>query len=154
MSFLVPRRNDLFAPVEQEFNKFFDEFFGGKKSLDAGATKFPRMDAYESDGHLVMQFSVAGTEKDDLEIDVSRSGDRHYLTVSGKMASEADLGEDTHYHVKELRRSSFRRGMYLPDNVESPDPDAVLRNGILTLKWKLRDDKERPQKTKVEIRSG
>lgn len=149
---LVPHRNDLFAPIEQHFNKFFEEFWN-QKGLDTikATAGFPKLNAYEKNGELYMTFSVAGISANDLHVDVTPDG---YLVLSGKMSEEHQSPEDAVWYIRELRQSSFERRLKLPDSVEG-DPKAMLKDGMLTLKWSLKNSKKELQTTKrITVNSG
>ena len=148
---LVPHRNDLFAPIEQHFHKFFEEFWNpkGLDSLKATAG-FPKMNAYEKDGELVMTISASGMSADDLRVDVTPDG---YLVISGKMSEDYQSPEDAVWYIRELRQSSFERRLKLPESVEG-DPRASLKDGILTLAWTLKNaKKELPTTKRIPIKS-
>ncbi len=133
---LVPARDNFFAAFEQEFNKIYDEMFGNffaSKPVSAmkASAAFPKLNIYQTDDQLVMQFAVAGMKEEDLKIEIS---DENVLTVSGRMATELFTQEGVQYHVKELRGGSFERSIRLPDSVQD-DPKATLEDGVLTLTW-------------------
>lgn len=138
-SSLVPARNDLFYPLEQQFNKFFDEFFG-EDSLSSVQKNvgFPKLNAYEKNGELVVYLSVSGMTTDDLAVEVSPT---NVLSIRGRMSKEFHTPEHAEkIYFAELRTSAFERKLQLPDHIVG-DPSASLKDGMLTLKWatKLKD---------------
>jgi HSP20 family protein len=134
-------RDHFFAPFEEHFNKFFDDYFAlQRKPTQHG---FPRVDVYEHADDFVVEFSMAGVDPNDVSIQIE---DQHphrsefvehgkLLKVSGKMSSEYEHRKDAQYHVKELTRKHFTRSMILPDYVKD-DPKASYKNGMLTLTFK------------------
>lgn len=150
---LIPRRNDLFAPLQAEFDRFFDEFFNDRRQLthikNAG---FPKMDVVEEDGKLKMRLAVSGMTKDDLDVECTKDG---YVTVRGRMSESYRSGEDAKVYVRELRASAFERSLRLPEHVVTDaDPVAKLEDGILTLEWPTEIEAKEDAVKKIEIQSG
>ena len=144
---LIPRDEFLF-PLEQTFNKLFDDFFHNKNTL-LNVTKansgYPKMNYYD-DGEVVrMVFSVPGVRKEDLDIEYN---DDHTLTLHGKMSAEYIASDKAYYYCRELRQSSFSRTVTLPEH--SKPPTANLKDGILTLTFETEPIKEKP-KLKIKI---
>lgn len=146
---MVPFRDDFFFPIEQEFNKFFNEMFGDKSLLNSvkGNSGFPKMDVYTENGKFVVQASVA-VKPEDVKVEISPD---KVLTISGKQ-EESVTKNDRHYFVKELRKSAFKREMALPDYLEG-DPVAEIQNGTLTLTWELpKQVQEKPKSKSIEVK--
>jgi HSP20 family molecular chaperone IbpA len=131
-----PRREDFFFPLEQTFNRFFDEFFS-HDNLDSakGFGGYPKLNAFVDGSELVMHISVPGVSIEDLKLEVSP---QNIIIISGKMASEYRTPNTAKVGWKqELRQSSFERLFKLPHDVEG-DPSTRLKDGILTLRWKIK----------------
>ena len=143
---LVPRREDLFFPIEQQFDKFFDQFFkkDSFKSISPNSG-FPKINAYEKDGELVLTIAASGMKASDIRIEVDLD---NILTLSGRMSEEYHSPSDSLIYLRELRASSFERRLQLPQNIEG-DPKACLKDGILCLRWKLKGQEPIKSKTKV-----
>lgn len=147
MSNLIPRREEFFFPIEQAFDRFFDSFFTDRP-LDKvkAAGFFPKMDMYEVDDSFVVKAATAGMSPADISVEVDKD---NYLTISGKYDGEPDVVGKAYYR-KELTQSKFARKVPLPQNVIG-EPEAVMKNGILTLTWKLDKPQEQPPK-RISIR--
>lgn len=139
---LVPFRKDLFFPLEQEFNKLFNDLFN-KDTLNTikGSSGYPKLDVYADNGKFFVKVAVPGVNPDDLKVEISPE---NILSISGKHESSI---ENANLYITELRRSEFKRELKLPDWVET-DPVAEVKNGILTLSWDL---PEIPQKNTRSI---
>ena len=160
LSGLVPSRADLFFPFEQAFNKIFDEFFSdGALSTIRGKAGYPRLDILTSDGKWIVEAALPGVEPEDVTVEILPGEEKadninqtyvrispRMLKVSGKMSEDHQYTNEAKYHVKELRRSSFERSMTLPDYVEG-EPEATMKNGILSLTWKVPELKVPERKT-------
>lgn len=130
-------RDELFHPYESIFNKFFDEFFTQDefKVGKAFTTGYPKIDIYEENKEWVLQASIPGVNPDDVNLEIKEN---NTLVISGKMQEEGDLRSTPTYLIRELKRSHFSRSIKLPDNLDG-DPTANAKDGILTLKWKMKD---------------
>jgi HSP20 family molecular chaperone IbpA len=62
--------------------------------------------------------------------------------------------ESSHYFVKELRASAFCRVIQLPEALRNynADPEAVIKDGVLTLKWRLPEGITKPTVRKIEVK--
>lgn len=141
-----PKRDDLLFPLEQHFNKFFDEFFQKESLANVGKhSGFPKINAYENEGELHMSVSVSGMTAKDIKVEVDPE---NVLTLSGRMNEEYHSPDNATIYLKELRASAFERRLQLPKNVIG-DPVATLKDGILLLKWKLRDEKSSNSRSKL-----
>lgn len=143
---IIPRRDDLLYPIEQHFDKFFDQFFKKDSLSSIGQNaSFPKLNAYEKDGELVLAVSASGMTVNDLRVEVDID---NILSISGRMSQDYHSPEDSKILVRELRTSAFERRLQLPSNVEG-DPIASLKDGILTLRWKLKGQDPPKSKTKL-----
>jgi HSP20 family molecular chaperone IbpA len=160
-------RDDLFFPLEQSFDDFFQNFFS-ESSLDTikGKSGYPRLEAGVEGNHWVVRAAVPGVSYDSLNVEIEEKPNPtasttyeqktlepvRVLRISGKMSEEYESPKDAKLYRKELRKSSFSREMNLPYEAEG-QPEASLKDGILTLKWKLKSKEEpRTNTVKVQIR--
>ena len=128
-------RDDFFFPMQEAFDTFFDDFFA-PKSLDSVKSKsgYPKMEAGIEENNWVVRVAVPGVQEDDLLVQVDESGKRKILRVQGQMAEEYQSPEGSQLIVRELRKGHFVREVTIPDGLTG-DPEAVLKDGVLTLKW-------------------
>lgn len=152
---LAPTREDLFYPFEQAFDKIFDEFFGGNAlSTVKGKSGYPRLDVIAADGKWIIEAALPGVKVEDVTVEilpnvpgvVQNKPPQRVLKISGRMSEDHQYTDEAKYHVKELRRSSFERSMVLPDYVEG-EPEATMKNGILSLTWNVPELKVPERKT-------
>ncbi|MGB6042549.1 MAG: Hsp20/alpha crystallin family protein [Pirellulales bacterium] len=145
---LIPRRDELFAPFETAIDRMVDDFFGNDFLDGLKRARFPRLNAFERDGQWVIQAGVPGVQADDLDVEVSEG----VVTISGKMESATE-DKDVNYYVRELSSKSFRRQIRLPETIEG-DPEAVLKDGMLTLSWNTKKEiAEEVKSRKIDVRS-
>lgn len=144
-------REELFFPVEQSFNRFFKDFFKGS-SLDAvmSSSGYPKMDVYVENNLWKIAVAVSGVKPENIEVVMSPD---HSVTISGQIDEELCNDNSATFYVKELRRSKFSRTIKLPDYVHG-DPEAEIKNGLLTLTWTLRPVEEKPKPKLIEIKTS
>ena len=146
---MVPFRDDFFFPIEQEFNKLFNEMFGNKSLLNAvkGSSGYPKLDIYTENDKFFVKAAVAGVNPEDIKVEISPE---NVLSISGKQ--ECVKKDDTQYFVTELRKSVFKREVVLPEYLQG-EPTAEVQNGMLTLSWDLpKPVLEKPKTKSIEVR--
>jgi HSP20 family molecular chaperone IbpA len=142
---LTATRSQLFTPFEDVFDRFFDDFFGDRRNLDRAkaGTGYPKLDivteeSSEKQGtsYWVVKAAVPGVNPDELKVEVLPQTNTApaMLRISGQMSEEYRSPDHAAYHMRELHKSSFRRELVLPDYIEG-DPQAKIKDGILTLRW-------------------
>lgn len=129
----------------------YEEFFGfGERFLRllegnsmAGTGEWmPSSDIYEDGEEYVLGLEIPGVRKEDLNIKVK---DRT-LTVSGERKRTEKEGI---WKRREIAYGKFERAYTLPENADSGEVEAKLRDGILELRVKKL--KEKAAK-KIEIK--
>ena len=133
---LVPLRDDLMFPLEQTFNKFFEDFFSTKSNLNVAKANsgYPKINSYVDGNTYKLSFAVPGVSPEDLDVEY---GSSNTVTIRGKTAKKYQTNNESLFFVRELRLSSFERTVQLPENVTGQPQDAVLSDGILSLTWNL-----------------
>lgn len=117
----------LFAPLQREFNRFFDELGDGFSALTE--LRFsPRMDVIESKDGLSVSVEVPGMSREDVKI----TAEDDMLTVSGEK-SETKEKTDGAVHLTERSFGRFSRSIYLPRSVDPSKISASMKDGVLKL---------------------
>jgi HSP20 family protein len=144
-----PDRDGFFGPLEQHFDNFFNSFFG-TPSFDGlkNSVDYPKMDVTIEKDSFVVRAAVPGVKAENLKVEVIDN----ILKLSGGMAEEykSDKNNDKHY-VRELRKSYFERKVKLPKDLVG-DPEADLKDGLLTLRWKLPKIEQKPASKVIEVK--
>ena len=145
-------RDELFGPLSRQLDRMLNDVFGqdftdGLKSK----ANFPPLDAYTTkDGRLVVKTTVAGYPPDQINVQILPEG---VLEISGTSKSDGEKTDDQ-YHIRELSYGSFKRQLRLPENIEG-EPVAELKDGILTLTFKLQlPEEKKPEVKKIPIQQG
>jgi HSP20 family protein len=161
MTSLSPYRDAFFAPVQDEFNRLFDRFFG-PNSLHSvrsrGRSGYPKLDVIETDKEYVVEVEVPGINPDNLKVEIvplveegfPKAPDRKVLRLSGKKDYEYQYPEGTTWHMKELRRSQFVRELMLPEHLDD-DPEAMYERGVLRLTWPKTKVEAKPKAKQIPI---
>jgi len=152
----VPSREDLFFPLEQSFDDFFNSFFGCGLDPAKAKSGYPRIEAGVEGENWVVRAAVPGVKFDALNVEIedklvdqSWGIEQRILKISGRMSEEYESPKDSRMVRRELRKTSFSREMILPAEADG-QPEATLQDGILTLKWKLASP-ESPKKNVVKV---
>lgn len=128
-------RDDLFFPLQDTFDGFFQSFFNtdGLFNSVKGKAGYPKMEVGIEGNEWVIRMALPGVKQEDLIVQVDETKGK-VLHIQGQMAEEYQSPKESQYFVRELRKSKFVREIPLPDGLIG-DPDAVMKDGILTLKW-------------------
>ena len=152
-------RDDIFFPIEQHFNKIFDEFFTGS-SLDSvkGKSGYPKLEMSTEGSDFIIRIAIPGCEPDDVQVEITSQFDTDVvetrtLHIAGRMSEEYQSPEGAKFFCKELLKREFHREVVIPSEIVG-DPDAVIKNGILCLTWPLPVPEENKYKTRqINIRT-
>ena len=106
---------------------------------DESEEEFPgqlAVDVYETEDKLIVKARTAGVNKEELDVSISDG----ILTISGTLNS----GDDTdaiNWHIQECYWGEFSRTLALPVSVKEDEVEAVLKDGVLTIKFnKIRQE--------------
>ena len=106
---------------------------------DDSEEEFPgqlAVDVYETADKLVIKAHTAGVNKEELDVSISDG----ILTISGTLNS----GDDTdaiNWHIQECYWGEFSRTLALPVSVKEDEVEAVLKDGVLTIRFnKIRQE--------------
>jgi HSP20 family protein len=87
--------------------------------------------------------AVPGLKPDDLKIEILED----VVTLSGKVAEREE--ESDGYLLRELALGEFSRSLRLPDPLDASKAEAVVENGVLTLRIPKAEE-ARPKTIKVK----
>lgn len=88
------------------------------------------VDVYETEDKLVIKARTAGVNKEDLDVSISDG----ILTISGTLSS-GDDSNATNWHIQECYWGEFSRTLALPVSVKEDEVEAVLKEGVLTIRF-------------------
>lgn len=145
---LTPRRIDLFSEFSKEFDKISNEMFGAPFFKGVNKHKgYPLLDAIKTEDKLVIQYSVPGVSKDNLSVEVVEDEEGLLMVVGGKLSDNYVFSEDQ-YCIRELSKQDFRRVLRLPEDILDENPSITLKDGILSVSFVLKKNKEKTPKVR------
>ncbi len=102
------------------------------------------VDMFQNPNEIIIQAVVAGVRPDELDVSITQD----MVTIHGRRQKQKEISGDDYYY-QELYWGGFSRSILLPQEVDSEEAEASLKQGLLTIKLpKL--DKDRVQKVKVK----
>lgn len=87
------------------------------------------IDVYQTETEIVIKSTIAGVKPEDLDVSISND----MLTIKGDRKNE-EMVDDNSYYYRECYWGSFSRSVVLPMDVLAEKIDAMLKNGILTIR--------------------
>ena len=147
--FFRTRAGDEMSSLQREMNSLMNSFFsrGEMQSTPFLETSFyPAMDLKEKDNKYLIDADVPGMTDSDIEINLHDN----ILTIKGQKKSEKET-RDADYVCIERSCGSFRRDIYLDEEVDQNNIKADLKDGVLHVEL----SKKEPGKTthrKIAIR--
>lgn len=139
-------RNRAFDWMGEGFKPLIDHnHFMGHSSFDFPAKReIPAVNIGKHEKKLVMDISVPGFTKDDIEVMIKGE----YLIVRGeKPRKMEETGVD--YVVEEFSMDTFERKFHLAKDLNSDHVEAKCENGVLSISFF--DEKETSNPQKVEV---
>ncbi|MCP4706409.1 MAG: Hsp20/alpha crystallin family protein [candidate division Zixibacteria bacterium] len=137
--------NRMVSRDNQEFEKFFNSFFGNQFHQPKKDQFIPRMEVTEGKENLKLQAELPGFEKDAIKIVVEDG----ILTISGEKKSQKKEG-DPDFVWSEISKGSFSRSFTLPEYLETEKTQADYKNGVLVLTFP-KTEKAIPKEIEVKI---
>ena len=103
------------------------------------------VDIYDRGDAIVIQSTVAGVRPEDLDVSIASD------TVSIRGSREqAERVHENAYYYKELFWGTFARTVILPEEVDDTAAEAMLKNGLLTIRLPKRK-RGVVQKVKIKL---
>lgn len=87
------------------------------------------VDVYQTEDDIVVQSTIAGVDQNDIDISVTND----MVTIKGKRATSEKI-KSSDYYYQELFWGSFSRSIILPEDVDSDNAKASMKNGLLTIR--------------------
>lgn len=104
------------------------------------------LDVFQDPDNIVIKSTIAGVRPEDLDISINND----MLTIKGERRKEETVKEDDYFY-QECYWGAFSRSVILPMEVEADKIEALLKDGVLTIKLpKSRKAKAR----KIQVKAG
>lgn len=105
----------------------------------------PDVDIYEDSEGIYVQSDMPGVSRDRLEIQVNKDA----LTIEGE--ARIDMPEKMEAMYADVRSTRYRRSFVLSAELDTDKVDAVLKDGVLTVRIPKRSE-AKPRK--IEVTAG
>lgn len=102
------------------------------------------VDVYQTRTEIIVQTMVAGVRPDDLNINITHE----QISISGRREGPHGIPPEDYYHG-ELYWGNFSRTVYLPQEVEPEEAEAIEKHGLLIIRLP-KVDKAREHKLKIK----
>lgn len=123
----------------RDFDRLTQQFFGPARPAAM------QMDAYRSEGDLIVHFDLPGIDPETIDLDV----ERNVLSVRAERRSSAPEGADL--IVAERPTGTFTRELFLGDTLDTERIDASYDAGVLTVRIPVA---EQAKPRRIQITSG
>jgi HSP20 family protein len=135
--------SDMQSEVDRLFNEMVGDLFRGRRGRGAASVWSPAMEAYASNGDLVLRFDLPGVFLEDVDITL----EDHTLTVSGVRKGVA---EEAPHYLLELPYGEFRRSVTVPEGSDADSIKASLKDGVLEIVLPGATAEAEPKKIAIE----
>lgn len=112
--------------LQNNMTSLFGDLWRGDWTEGAPTTWAPSIDMYREGDNYVVECSVPGVRKEDVDITL----DDNILNIRGHMRKSEEVKEEN-YHMREMRRGMFQRSVQLPDEIDPNKVSARIDNGLL-----------------------
>lgn len=102
------------------------------------------VDMFQTPTEIIVEAMLAGVKSDDLDISLTQD----MVTIKGSRKKSKEI-EDENYYYSELYWGSFSRSILMPQEVDTENADASLKNGLLVIKLP-KIDKSKTQKLQIK----
>jgi HSP20 family protein len=124
--------------VMNDMDRLFDDFrsewantFLAPRAISTDFVRQPLIDLADNGKEYVVKADLPGINKDDLNIEITENA----IEISGETKIEQkEEDKDKGYIRRERRYAKFYRSLPLPENVLTDKADAMLKDGVLTVK--------------------
>jgi len=124
--------------IRDTMSEMFAELFA-RRGYVSDIPWHPSIDMYEDGENLVVESSLPGVNKNELQIHATHN----LLLISGEVKSEKEIS-DEHFFYRERPRGHFTRSIPLPYDIVPEVIRAELTEGVLKLFLPIKDRKKKP----------
>jgi len=87
------------------------------------------VDIYQTEDEIVIQSTIAGVAQNDIDISVTSD----MVTIKGRRMPPEKI-KSSDYYYQELFWGPFSRSIILPEDIDSDNAKASMKNGLLTIR--------------------
>lgn len=139
-----------FPDLRRQIDRVFEQVMEPAGSSMFSVRSFPALNVWEDNDCVFVEAEVPGVAMNEIEINVvggelSIKGTRH-------LTKEKNGAANVTYHRQERAMGDFSRFLTLPDMIDADKVEAVLKNGILTIKLP-KAETAKPRRIQVQARN-
>ena len=133
------------TPVQDRFNRFFDESFNRTwpENHMEMANWNPVVDIYDQDDRIVMLAELPGVDRKNISVELKDN----VLTLKGERSHDNTVKEDRYYRQERLF-GKFQRAFNLPAGLDPDKVKADYKDGVLKIEIP-KPEKEQPKQITV-----
>lgn len=87
------------------------------------------VDVYQTEEDIMIKSTIAGVTADDIDISITNE----MVSIKGNRKPDEKIKQNNFYY-QELYWGPFSRSIILPEEIDSDNAKASMKNGILTIK--------------------
>lgn len=141
------------ATLNRFLGRWMEEAMGGSTPQNGADWTSPSLDVKETPENFEVSAELPGWKPENVDISVERG----VLTLKGELDESVDerpnQPNNTKWHSREIRRTSFVRSITLPTEVQSDKASAYFENGVLTLTLP-KAEVVKPKQIKIGVNNG
>lgn len=103
------------------------------------------IDVYQTSEEIVVESTIAGVDPENLDVHITSDS----VTIRGKREKERKIADEDYFY-QECYWGKFSRSVILPQEVNSEESTAVLKNGVLTIRMP-KINRQKSKKLKVSL---
>lgn len=131
MDYIKIRFGDEFDDISSRFEKTIEDMFRAVNPIFklSERTWSPQMDIYEAPEEIIIRASIAGVERENLEVEINSKAVRIYGN-----RTEMPRAERGTYRLAEIQYGKFERVLFLPTPVDTEVVSSSFSNGFLQIR--------------------
>lgn len=87
------------------------------------------IDVYQTGDEMVIKSTIAGVRSGELDITITND----MVTIKGERQKDEDVAPESYYY-QELYWGPFSRSVILPQEIDTENAQAALKDGVLTIR--------------------
>jgi len=135
-----------FPDLRRQIDRVFEQVME-PNGFGMGLRTFPALNAWEDNDCVFVEAELPGVAMEDIEINVV-GGE---LAIKGTRKPRENGNGNVTYHRRERMTGDFSRFLTLPDMIDADKVEAVLKNGVLSIKLP-KAEAAKPRRIQVNAR--
>lgn len=131
MDYIKIRFGDEFDDISSRFEKTIEDMFRAVNPIFklSERTWSPQMDIYETPEEIIIRASIAGVDRDNLEVEINSKAVRIYGN-----RTEMPRAKQGTYRLAEIQYGKFERVLFLPAPIDTEVVSSSFTDGFLQIR--------------------